>query len=75
MALSIVPGLGHMYKRHEMTGIICMLGGMFAILACAVVATFTAGFGMLLLPIYWVGIMLHVYWLDDRGIAPPHKAK
>jgi hypothetical protein len=75
VALSIVPGLGHMYKGHEMTGVVCTLGAMFAILACAVVATFTAGFGMLLLPIYWVGIMLHVYWLDDRGMTPPDEAK
>jgi len=71
VALSVVPGLGHMYKGYELTGVICTLGAMFAILACAVAATFTAGFGILLLPIYWVGIMLHAYWIEDRCIAPP----
>jgi hypothetical protein len=64
-----------MYKGYKIMGVIYMLGAVFAILACTVAATFTAGFGMLLLPIYWVGIMLHVYWLEDRCIAPPAKIK
>lgn len=73
--LSVVPGLGHMYKGYKLTGAICTLGAVFAFLACAVAATFTAGFGMLLLPLYWVGTMLHVYWIEDRCIAPPPKMK
>jgi hypothetical protein len=75
VVLSVVPGLGHMYKGHKLTGAICTLGAVFAFLACAVAATFTAGFGMLLLPIYWVGTMLHVYWIEDRCIALPPKIK
>jgi hypothetical protein len=39
-----------------------------------VAATFTAGFGMLLLPVYWVAIMMQVYWLEDKGITPAPKA-
>jgi len=27
----------------------------------------TAGFGLLLLPAYWAGVMLHAYWLEDRA--------
>ena len=75
VVLSVVPGLGHLYKGHKLTGAICTLGAVFAFLACAVAATFTAGFGMLLLPIYWVGTMLHVYWIEDRCIAPLPKMK
>jgi hypothetical protein len=75
VALSVVPGLGHMYKGYKVMGAICAVGAVFAFLACTVVATFAAGFGMLLLPVYWVGIMLHVYWLEDRGITPPSEAK
>jgi len=63
VALSVVPGLGHLYKSYKWTGVICALGAVFALLACAVAATFTAGFGILLLPLYWVGTMLHVYYL------------
>jgi len=75
VALSIVPGLGHIYKGYKWTGIICALGAVFTFLACAVAATFTAGFGILLLPLYWVGTMLHVYWIEDRGKAPPPEMK
>ena len=75
VVLSVVPGLGHVYKGYKLTGAICALGAVFAFLACAVAATFTAGFGMLLLPIYWVGTMLHVYWIEDRCIALPPKMK
>jgi hypothetical protein len=73
VALSIIPGLGHIYKGYKMTGAIYMLGALFAVLACSLVATFTALFGLLLLPIYWVGIMMQVYWLEDRGITPAPK--
>ena len=65
--LSIVPGLGHIYKGHRLTGSLLMLGAVFAVLACSVAATATAGFGLLLLPLYWAGVMLQVYWLEDLG--------
>jgi hypothetical protein len=70
VALSIIPGLGHIYKGYKLTGAIYMVGAIFAFLACSVAATFTAGFGMLLLPVYWVAIMMQVYWLEDKGITP-----
>jgi hypothetical protein len=75
VVLSIVPGLGHMYKGHTLMGVIYTLGSVFAFLACVVAATFTAGFGLLLLPVYWLGTMLHVYWIEDRCIAPPPAMK
>lgn len=64
--LSVIPGLGHMYKGHLLTGALLMLGGIFAILACALAATASAGFGLLLIPLYWAGVMMQVYWLEDR---------
>ncbi len=67
LALSIVPGLGHIYKGHRLTGALFMLGAVFAVVACSVVATATAGFGLLLLPFYWAGVMMQVFWLDDRN--------
>ncbi len=70
VCLSVVPGLGHIYKGHKLTGALYMLGAVFAVLAAVVAGTFTAGFGVFLLPLYWIGIMLQVYWLEDRGIAP-----
>jgi hypothetical protein len=68
--MSVVPGLGHIYKGYTMTGVLYMLGGVFAVFAAGVAATATAGFGLLLLPLYWIGIMLQVFWLEDRRAVP-----
>lgn len=64
--MSVIPGLGHIYKGHVLTGTLLMLGGVFAILACALAATASAGFGLLLIPLYWAGVMMQVFWLEDR---------
>jgi hypothetical protein len=66
MLLSVVPGLGHIYKGHPVLGVLLMAGGCFAILACSVAATATMGLGLLLIPIYWAGVMMHGFWLEDR---------
>lgn len=73
LVLSVVPGLGHIYKGHRLTGTLLMLGGFFAVFACAVVATATAGFGLLLLPLYWAGVMMQVYWIEDRAAKEADK--
>jgi hypothetical protein len=31
-------------------------------------AAASALWGFLLLPLYWVGVMLHVFWAEDRGL-------
>lgn len=67
--LSIVPGLGHFYKGHFLLSALLMIGAVFAAVACSVVATATAGFGLLLLPLYWLGVMMHAYWIEDRKPA------
>jgi hypothetical protein len=66
--MSIIPGLGHIYKGYRLTGALYMLGAVFAACAAAVASTATAGFGLLLLPLYWAGVMLQVYWLEDRAV-------
>ena len=68
VGLSMIPGLGHMYKGQILLGAVLMIGAAFAVLACSVIATATAGFGLLLLPLYWVGVMMHVYWAEDRKV-------
>ncbi len=68
VCLSVIPGLGHMYKGHRLLGALLMLGSGFALFACVVAATASAGWGLLLLPLYWAGVMMHVYWLDDRAL-------
>ncbi|MEQ1860991.1 MAG: hypothetical protein ABMA13_13735 [Chthoniobacteraceae bacterium] len=67
--LSVVPGLGHIYKGHTRLGGLFMVGGFFAILGSFIAATATMGFGLLFIPWYWVGVMLHAYWLEDLVAA------
>jgi hypothetical protein len=64
--LSVVPGLGHVYKGYRLLGLLFVIGAFGAILAGALAATATAGFGLALIPIYWFGVMFHVYGIEDR---------
>lgn len=70
--LSVVPGLGHVYKGYKLLGLLFVMGAFAAILLGALAATATAGFGLALIPIYWFGVMFHVYGIEDR-VAPATK--
>ena len=68
--LSIVPGLGHVYKGYRLIGVLLMFAGTpVAVGLALLIATGTAGFGFFLLPIYWIAVMIHVWAIPDR-IAP-----
>jgi hypothetical protein len=67
--LSVVPGLGHVYKGYKLLGLLFVIGAFGAILLGALAATATAGFGLALIPIYWFAVMFHVYGVEDK-IAP-----
>ncbi|MGZ5002387.1 MAG: hypothetical protein ACXWFY_00550 [Chthoniobacterales bacterium] len=64
--LSVIPGLGHVYKGYRLLGLLFLIGGGFALLCGGLAATATAGFGLALIPIYWFGVMFHVYAIPDR---------
>ena len=70
--LSVIPGLGHVYKGYKLLGLLFVIGAFGAILCGALAATATAGFGLALIPIYWFGVMFHVYGVEDK-IAPTVK--
>ena len=71
--LSIVPGLGHIYKGYRLIGVLLIFAGTpMAIGLALLIATGTAGFGFFLLPIYWIAVMIHVWGIPDR-IAPTIK--
>jgi hypothetical protein len=70
--LSIVPGLGHVYKGYKMLGLLFVTGAFGAILVGGLAATASAGFGLALIPIYWIGVMFHVYGVEDK-VAPTVK--
>ncbi|MFN2509219.1 MAG: hypothetical protein ABR589_10660 [Chthoniobacterales bacterium] len=67
--LSVIPGLGHVYKGYRLMGLFLVVGAGFAVLLGGLAATATAGFGLGLIPIYWFGVMFHVYAIPDR-VAP-----
>ena len=65
--LSVMPGLGHIYKGHKVLGMLLIFAGTpMAVALALLIATGTAGFGVLLLPIYWLAVMVHVYAVPDR---------
>jgi hypothetical protein len=70
--LSVIPGLGHVYKGYKMLGLLFFFGAIGALLAGGLAATATAGFGLFLIPIYWFAAMFHVYGIEDR-VAPTAK--
>ena len=70
--LSVIPGLGHVYKGYKLLGLVFVIGAFFAILLGGLAATATAGFGLFLIPIYWFAVMFHVYGIQDR-VAPAAK--
>ena len=70
--LSVIPGLGHVYKGYKLLGLLFVIGAFGAILLGALAATATAGFGLALIPIYWFAVMFHVYGIEDR-VAPAIK--
>ena len=68
--LSIVPGLGHVYKGYRAAGVLLMfIGTPLAFGLALLIATATAGFGFFLLPIYWIAVMINVWAIPDR-VAP-----
>ncbi|MEP6822625.1 MAG: hypothetical protein ABI946_09780 [Chthoniobacterales bacterium] len=65
--LSILPGLGHIYKGHRHVGLLLMfLGTPAAVGGALLLATGTAGFGVMILPVYWLCVMVHAYAIHDR---------
>jgi hypothetical protein len=70
--LSVIPGLGHVYKGYKILGLLFVIGAFGAILLGGLAATATAGFGLGLIPIYWFAVMFHVYGIEDR-VAPTTK--
>ena len=74
--LSIIPGLGHIYKGHKLTGVILLFLVNPLALAFGFLAAFaSAGFGIGILFFYWVGVMIHVWAIEDRISPTPDEGE
>jgi hypothetical protein len=65
--LSVVPGLGHVYKGQKLIGllfifIVTPLVAFFSFLA----AIASAGFGFGIFFLYWIGVAIHAYAAEDQ---------
>ena len=65
--LSILPGLGHIYKGHYETGLLWMFLGMpLAIWIGILLSLATAGLGLLLPIVCWVALAWDAYNEENR---------
>jgi len=71
--LSVVPGLGHLYKHHYMSGIGIMTAGNVLMVFIALwLAIATVGLSLVLVPAFWfAGIAASAYYAtDEHGMHP-----
>jgi hypothetical protein len=72
-ALSLVPGLGHLYKHHYAAGFgILTLGNGFVVLISVLMALGTLGLSMLVIPAAWVAAVAGSAYMasDEHGHHP-----
>jgi hypothetical protein len=63
--LSIIPGLGHIYKGHKLAGFLWMAGAVPAGALVLIAAFASAGFGVGLFFFYLIACMIHVWGIED----------
>lgn len=66
--LSLIPGLGHMYKGYFGEGLMLMLLGAPIALYCGLLlALATLGFGLIVPVMFEIAVILHAYTIDDHS--------
>jgi len=74
--LSMIPGLGHIYKGHRIVGaVLLFLVTPIAIVFGFLAAFASAGFGIGLLVFYWIGVMIHAWAIEDRITPTPDEGE
>src|SRR5437016_14360344 len=68
--LSIIPGLGHIYKGHKLAGFLWMAGAVPAGIFVFLAAIASAGFGAGLFFFYLIAVMLPAYAGEDLVVPP-----
>jgi len=66
--LSVVPGLGHVYKGYRGIGLLFAIGTLIVLGFSGLAAIASAGFGLGLAVFYWIAVALHAYAIKDRAV-------
>lgn len=71
--LSVLPGAGHLYKRHVLAGLgILTIGNALAAFAAAWLSLATFGLSLVVVPVAWMaGVAAAAYLAPDRHGPPP----
>lgn len=65
--MSVVPGLGHLYKHHYAAGFSILLGNVVVGFVATLMALGTFGLSLMLLPAAWVaGVAWSAYLASDE---------
>ena len=73
MLLSVIPGLGHVYKHHYLSGIgIMTAGNVLMVFITLWLAIATLGLALIVVPAVWIaGIAYSAYLAsDEHGMHP-----
>ena len=71
--LSVIPGLGHLYKHHYLAGLGIMIGGnALMVFVTFLLAFATLGLALLVVPCLWFAGVAYSAFLasDEHGIHP-----
>ncbi len=71
--LSVIPGMGHLYKHHYLSGVgIMVAGNVLMVFVTCLLAFATLGVALIVIPALWVaGIAYSAYMAsDEHGMHP-----
>lgn len=68
MAMSVVPGLGHLYKHHYLAGFgMLTIGNVLVLFVSLLLGMATLGFSVIVVPAAWIaGVALSAYYASDE---------
>ncbi len=70
--LSLIPGLGHLFKGHLWMGLGYFFGTLLVIFVFGPLGMVAMGFQLLLIPFYWLWVMLHAFLVTDLKFVDRH---
>jgi len=72
--LSVIPGLGHLYKHHYLDGLtILVVGNAMMVFVALWLAIATVGLSLILVPAIWMaGVAYSAFYAEDKHGAHPY---